>query len=254
MMFPKHMIMDFESKTQNVLPKHWSLKTVTNNASLPTFLHDLNTFNLYSPAKIQPNGLLFKTLNPKNSTVIYNSSRLLIGSKTVLNTLDSTYSPSSINSPRLPIKTLISPKQKTQRIVTTLLLTASSNPRTASKTNTWYSTLNINFLRKERLYTKLKYSRSPAYDIVSGGAAAIFAGFIGFLISEKFGFELADSGDFYYLFMYIVFIAFFFRPIITSLDVDNGLYGVFKLREIKLFYSNILSLIIIKVKRLFNKN
>jgi hypothetical protein len=28
---------------------------------------------------------------------------------------------------------------------------------------------NINFLRKERLYTKLKYSRCPQYDIVSGG-------------------------------------------------------------------------------------
>jgi hypothetical protein len=65
--------------------------------------------------------------------------------------------------------------------------------------------ININFLRHERLYTKLKYSRSPAFDIVSGGAAALLAGFLGFLISEKFGFELVDSGDFYYLFMYIVF-------------------------------------------------
>lgn len=248
------MIMDFESKTQNTLPKHWSLKTVTDSTSLPTFLHDLNTFNLYSTAKIHKNNLLFKTLGPKNSTVIYNSSRSLVGTKTVLNTLDTTYTPSSANPTRLSTKTLISLKQKTKRVVTILLLTAGPDSTTASKTNTWYSTLNINFLRKERLYTKLKYSRSPAYDIVSGGAAAIFAGFIGFLISEKFGFELADSGDFYYLFMYIVFIAFFFRPIITSLDVDNGLYGVFKLREIKLFYSNILSLVIIKVKRLFNTN
>jgi hypothetical protein len=30
-------------------------------------------------------------------------------------------------------------------------------------------TFNFNFLRKERLYTKLKYSRCPQYDIVSGG-------------------------------------------------------------------------------------
>jgi hypothetical protein len=112
------------------------------------------------------------------------------------------------------------------------------------KLNTWYSNINLNFLRKERLYTKLKYSRSPAYDIVSGGAAAIFAGFIGFLISEKFGFELADSGDFYYLFMYLVFIAFLFRPIVTSINLDNGLYGIFKIKEIKVFYINILSLIL----------
>ena len=53
--------------------------------------------------------------------------------------------------------------------------------------NTLKNTININFLRKERLYTKLKYSRSPAYDIVSGGAAALLAGFLGFLVSEKFG-------------------------------------------------------------------
>ena len=64
------------------------------------------------------------------------------------------------------------------------------------------SLINVNFLRKERLYTKLKYSRSPAYDIVSGGSAALLAAFLGFLISEKYGFELPDSGDFYYLFMY----------------------------------------------------
>jgi len=28
---------------------------------------------------------------------------------------------------------------------------------------------DINFLRKDKLYTKLKYSRCPQYDIVSGG-------------------------------------------------------------------------------------
>jgi hypothetical protein len=66
-------------------------------------------------------------------------------------------------------------------------------------------------LRKERIYTKLKYSRVPQYDIVSGGSAALFAGFLGFLICEKFGFELLDSGDFYTLFMYIVFFCFFAR-------------------------------------------
>jgi hypothetical protein len=65
--------------------------------------------------------------------------------------------------------------------------------------NSFNNLINVNFLRKERIYTKLKYSRSPAYDIVSGGAAAILAGLIGFLVSEKFGMELVDSGDFYYL-------------------------------------------------------
>ena len=54
------------------------------------------------------------------------------------------------------------------------------------QTNSVFNLTNINFLRRERLYTKLKYSRSPAYDIVSGGAAALLAGFLGFLVSEKY--------------------------------------------------------------------
>lgn len=40
-----------------------------------------------------------------------------------------------------------------------------------SQLNTWFNTVNINFLRKERLYTKLKYSRSPAFDIVFRGSS-----------------------------------------------------------------------------------
>ncbi len=67
---------------------------------------------------------------------------------------------------------------------------------------------NIWFLRKEYCYTKLKYSRTPAFDIVSGGVAALFAGFLGFLVCEKFGFELLDSGDFYMILMYLIFFIF----------------------------------------------
>jgi len=66
------------------------------------------------------------------------------------------------------------------------------------------------------LYTKLKYSRTPAYDIVSGGSAALFSGFLGFLICEKFGFEMLDSGDFYFCFMYAVFLLFFMRLLLKS--------------------------------------
>jgi hypothetical protein len=82
--------------------------------------------------------------------------------------------------------------------------------------------ININFLRQERLYTKLKYSRSPAFDIVSGGAAALLAGFLGFLISEKFGFELVDSGDFYYLFMYVVFGSFLLKPLLYIINIQSS--------------------------------
>jgi hypothetical protein len=95
---------------------------------------------------------------------------------------------------------------------------------------------NIHFLRKERLYTKLKYSRSPAYDIVSGGAAALLAGFIGFLIQEKFGFELVDSGDFYYLFMYFVFLTFSIKPALTAVSSNSKITEIFNVSFILKFY------------------
>ena len=99
-----------------------------------------------------------------------------------------------------------------------------------------YRLVTLNFIKKERLYTKLKYSRSPAYDIVSGGAAALLAGFLGFLISEKYGFELADSGDFYYLFMYGVFFCFLFKPIVTSIKSSDTVYDIFSLRFFLNYY------------------
>lgn len=93
-----------------------------------------------------------------------------------------------------------------------------------------WSLFDINFLKKEKMYTKLKYSRSPQYDIVSGGVAALFAGFIGFLISEKFGIELVDSGDFYTFFMYIVFLCFATRPFLRIMSKKNTLYHFVSLK------------------------
>ena len=67
--------------------------------------------------------------------------------------------------------------------------------------------IKINFIKTEQVYTKLKYSRAPIYDIISGGSACLLAGFIGFLISEKFGFEIIDSLDIFILYFYILFIS-----------------------------------------------
>ena len=108
--------------------------------------------------------------------------------------------------------------------------------------NTTLNLININFLRKEKLYTKLKYSRSPAYDIVSGGAAALFAGFLGFLVSEKFGFELVDSGDFYFLTMYIVFLCFSLRPLLTTTESTKSVWSSLSIHNIFLFYVEVISL------------
>lgn len=104
------------------------------------------------------------------------------------------------------------------------------------------SLININFLRKERLYTKLKYSRSPAYDVVSGGSAALLAAFLGFLISEKYGFELVDSGDFYYLFMYSVFISFSLKPLVYSVSHIESWVKIVSIKPFSILFTMTLNL------------
>lgn len=121
------------------------------------------------------------------------------------------------------------------------------------RTNKLWNLFDINFLRKEKIYTKLKYSRVPQYDIVSGGVAALFAGFLGFLISEKFGFELGDSGDFYILFMYLVFFFFFSRLFLRLINSDSFSWNVFSFKWLFCFYRTILTLGINRVKSLINK-
>ena len=108
-------------------------------------------------------------------------------------------------------------------------INSTENINARSNSLLW-SLFDINFLKKEKMYTKLKYSRSPQYDIVSGGVAALFAGFIGFLISEKFGIELVDSGDFYTFFMYIVFLCFATRPFFRIMSKKNTLYHFVSLK------------------------
>jgi hypothetical protein len=101
---------------------------------------------------------------------------------------------------------------------------------------------DINFLRKDKIYTKLKYSRCPQYDIVSGGWAALFAGLLGFLISEKFGIELVDSGDFYTVFMYGVFLCFSTRPLLRILDKNSTWTQVFTLKSLAQFLLQLVTL------------
>jgi len=112
---------------------------------------------------------------------------------------------------------------------------------------------DIFFLRKEKIYTKLKYSRCPQYDMVSGGLAALLAAFIGFLICEKFGLELLDSGDFYFAFMYAVFFSFSVRPLMRILDKDLLKHRAFSLKPLYLFVLTVTSLLIKFFKMLFQK-
>jgi len=120
-------------------------------------------------------------------------------------------------------------KKSIKTVVNTeyLIIVSKKKKNLKKISNLLWSIFDINFLKKEKLYTKLKYSRSPAYDIVSGGVAALFSGFLGFLISEKFGIELVDSGDFYTFFMYCVFLTFSLRPFLRILSKDNTIYHFF---------------------------
>lgn len=74
------------------------------------------------------------------------------------------------------------------------------------------------WMKKEFLYTKLKYSRVPQFDIASGASAALLAGLLGFIVTEKFGFELLDSGDFYMLVMYLGVLLLILRLLIKSIN------------------------------------
>jgi len=108
------------------------------------------------------------------------------------------------------------------------------------RTNKLWSVFNIYFLKKEKIYTKLKYSRVPQYDIVSGGAAALFAAFLGFLICEKYGFELADSGDFYYLFMYVVILCFSLRIFLKLMNAEEQSWHLLSLKWAVYFLNSFL--------------
>nr|YP_010049564.1 hypothetical protein J6674_mgp20 [Strombidium cf. sulcatum]QPL15969.1 hypothetical protein [Strombidium cf. sulcatum] len=114
--------------------------------------------------------------------------------------------------------------------------------------NALYNNINMHFLRKERLYTKLKYSRTPSYDIVSGGAAALLAAFFGFLILEKFGFELVDSGDFWYLVMYVGVLVIALKALVNTMVFDlistTNILAIFSPKHIFNFYFNLIYIII----------
>jgi hypothetical protein len=138
-------------------------------------------------------------------------------------------------------------KRKTNKFFKNFSL---NNTPTSFENNNLWSLFDINFLKKEKMYTKLKYSRVPQYDIVSGGVAALFAGFLGFLICEKFGFELLDSGDFYILFMYIVFISFFLKLFSNLFTHNRQSWSGFSVKWFFFFYKNIFFLLLKKLPSL----
>lgn len=233
MKFPNHISLDFKNSLLINSHKYWVLsyfKNINNYLVFSENFYFNKTFFL-----VKKNLLLNDLIkNQKKFTVIFlysnfskkiykSKKNILLSKSTFKNLLISDTSYNS-NSKFSILKALSSPFQ--------------------NKTNKIWSLFNINFLKKERMYTKLKYSRTPQYDIVSGGTAAIFAGFLGFLICEKFGFELIDSGDFYFLFMYVVFFSFFGRIFFKLMNQLKSSWSIISLKWLFLFYQNLVVLLI----------
>jgi len=82
---------------------------------------------------------------------------------------------------------------------------------------------NIYFLKKEVYYTKLKYSRVPAFDTASGAVASFFSALFGFMVCEKFGFELLDGGDFLFLILYVFALILVIVSLVSTFNTSHSL-------------------------------
>lgn len=245
------MILDFESHKSQNTSKYWTYKALSANNNL-TFLNSVDMFSkLSNNYQFNSDMNLSKkmTLRYSNEQNIYNSLPLNTSSLYHLYSdvnLDLTnFKDNNIYREYLLSKTTDNSTLLLEQKLTKML---SSNPINTTTFSSSNNLVNINFLRKERLYTKLKYSRSPAYDIVSGGSAALLAAFLGFLISEKYGFEMVDSGDFYFLFMYLVFISFSVRPLLITLNNSNPISSVFSIKPVINYFLNLFYLLLSKLK------
>lgn len=264
---PNHLVLDFEQSKNLNSNRYWAVDFMfTDNIN---FLNDVHVFKKYQTYKqFRYSHPFFK--KSKKFTLKFDSTHF-IETNSLVNRegLKNLHKPISGVTDDRALRHFLKYSQETgrdafmyltqtpyhysQRNIKCLLLKYEKNSisNNNSTLNTVNNIINVNFLRKERLYTKLKYSRSPAFDIVSGGAAALLAAFVGFLISEKFGYELVDSGDFYYLFMYLVFIAFSVRPLLTVSYTSDGFFAPFNLKRVLNFYVLLLSMVLNQLKSIF---
>ena len=248
MMFPNHITIDVAKKILIKSGQYWIRKYFYLFKKSNNFIFNLTFYKILLLKKE-------KFLNKFNSnqfqfTIKYNYTNTL----TLLNELQKNIY-LNLNTPRAKVKNKLLNQNyfnttsnnsiydilKITKIFTIYKINNNIN---TFKSNLLWTLFNINFLRKEKMYTKLKYSRVPQYDIVSGGAAALLAGFLGFLITEKFGFELVDSGDFYFLFMYLVFLFFSLRLFLKIMSSKNLNWNFLSLKWLLNFYKNLILFVI----------
>ena len=243
-----HIILDFESHKSASTSKYWINRSVLNNDTKTPLIYQVDMLNKLSNNDKESLSLknLYKQVGANGPTSSNINQYPTYFHLRAVNTKDysNTKYTSYLRSHESPSG--VSDFLFEKNLFKTLSLFRDSNSSHFFSAN---NLVNINFLRKERLYTKLKYSRSPAFDIVSGGSAALLAGFIGFLISEKFGFELVDSGDFYFLFMYGVFACFMLRPLLVTLDYKSSISSILSLKPVVNFYTTVFLFVIRKFKK-----
>lgn len=261
MKFPNHIILDVSKQTVSHSNQYWIFKYIyslkISNINKTTNIVN-NDFSFYKKFFLKKENLILNKLTNNQTlfTLKYNFSN----SSIFLSDLEKNFF-KKVYEPRIKVKHKVLNSKAVGKEIYDYLLTSGNlfdekslkrlfksfdfnlNNISFYKTSNLWSLFDINFLKKERIYTKLKYSRVPQYDIVSGGAAALFAGFLGFLISEKFGWELVDSGDFYFLFMYLVFIFFFCRLFLKIMSHDQYSWNILSLKWLFFFIKNVIFLL-----------
>ena len=248
MKFPNHIVLAVSKPNISTSSQYWVSRYLISSIKNIFFLSSFNTNRTYLTQK---NKIMFNCLteNQNKLTIKYS---LVDNFFFLSETNKNFYSSFFKTNPKIKNKDFLNKnfdvKQSNstfdEKYLNFFLLSLKYNQTLEIfKNNKLWSLFDFNFLKKERIYTKLKYSRVPQYDIVSGGVAAIFAGFLGFLISEKFGIELVDSGDFYFLFMYVVFLCFFLRLFLKIMDNSEISWNVVSLKWSLYYYQNILKLL-----------
>lgn len=255
MKFPQHLVLDYQTKELFYTTKYWAVRFIDANdlnfKAYSVFISKLfllytkkNVFffnkNLKSlTLKKKRYGLLDKYRTLKVNKFFFKKLNLKVKNKALY----------TQNSFKLINDLVLPSKDKynvfaLSRIIYKFSFNQKNKIQNTRRAHFFFKNLfDINFLRKEKIYTKLKYSRVPQYDIVSGGAAALLAGFLGFLICEKFGFELLDSGDFYFLFMYGVFLSFFIRLFVKLLSFKENNWSLLSLKWFKYYFFSLFNLI-----------
>lgn len=251
MKFPTHIILDVLNSNSKNNQQYWVLRYLIGINNKPFIF---NSFKLPLIGMVKNNkrkqlmGGLFKAtthINKKDTRGTHESIKSLLLKKEIKSTL---WGKNKINATYKLLRVInpnISPKKKK------MFLYENVKDFKFTSSKLW-SLFNIYFLKKERIYTKLKYSRVPQYDIVSGGLSVLFCGFLGFLVCEKYGFELIDSGEFYMLLMYIVFLVFFLRLLLKIFEQNGRISSMFSLKYLIKFYTQIIILVVRWVKGLIN--